>query len=259
MAGEKMTTIDKELIRISRAEEKLRSSAFKDDPKWKALLGNKVPEKVLVNLQSVFKKAFEIIFDKGTVLIEKTYKKEDLEKSFLVRDFAVDLESQKDLFMLNASSEFSSLVSLAASAVEGIGLGALGIGLPDIVLFISVVLRGCYETALCYGFSYDSLEERYFILTVLEGSLLKKEAWETCSKLVDNMMVSLPIPTEEEFQRQIRYTSDAFAMDMLLTKFIQGIPVVGIVGGLSNPLYYRKILSYVRLKYKKRYLLSKKK
>lgn len=73
------------------------------------------------------------------------------------------------------------------------------------------------------------------------------------------MMVSLPIPTEEEFQRQIRYTSDAFAMDMLLTKFIQGIPVVGIVGGLSNPLYYRTILSYVRLKYKKRYLLSKKK
>lgn len=254
-----MTTIDRELMRISRAEEKLRSNAFKDDSKWKALLESKVPEKVLVNLQAVFKKAFEIIFDKGTGLIEKTYKKEELEKGFLVRDYALDLEMrQKDLFMLNASAEMSGLVSLAASAVEGIGLGALGIGLPDIVLFISVVLRGCYETALRYGFSYESPEEKYFILTVLEGSLLKKEAWDTCSSLVDEMMVSLLTPSVEELQSQIRHTSDAFAFDMLLTKFIQGIPLVGIVGGLSNPLYYRKILSYVKLKYKKRYILSKK-
>ena len=224
-----MTTIDRELMRISRAEEKLRSNAFKDDSKWKALLESKVPEKVLVNLQAVFKKAFEIIFDKGTGLIEKTYKKEELEKGFLVRDYALDLEMrQKDLFMLNASAEMSGLVSLAASAVEGIGLGALG------------------------------MEEKYFILTVLEGSLLKKEAWDTCSSLVDEMMVSLPTPAVEELQSQIRHTSDAFAFDMLLTKFIQGIPLVGIVGGLSNPLYYRKILSYVKLKYKKRYILSKK-
>ena len=57
-----MTTIDRELMRISRAEEKLRSNAFKDDSKWKALLESKVPEKVLVNLQAVFKKAFEIHF-----------------------------------------------------------------------------------------------------------------------------------------------------------------------------------------------------
>ena len=34
--------------------------------------------------------------------------------------------------------------------------------------------------------------------------------------------------------------------------------VVGIVGGLSNPVYYNKIMEYVRLKYHKRYLLNKK-
>ena len=88
--------------------------------------------------------------------------------------------------------------------------------------------------------------------------IVEAEAWDTCSSLVDEMMISLPTPSEEELQSQIRHTSDAFAFDMLLTKFIQGIPLVGIVGGLSNPLYYRKILSYVKLKYKKRYILSKK-
>jgi len=45
---------------------------------------------------------------------------------------------------------------------------------------------------------------------------------------------------------------------MILLKFIQGLPVVGVVGGLSNPVYFNKIMEYVRLKYHKRYLLNKK-
>jgi hypothetical protein len=252
------TTVEKELKRLSRAEERLRRRAHQDDFKWKTELEAKIPEKVLVNLQAVFKKAFEIIFDKGTGIIEKTYKKDEIQKDFLVRDYALDLDlNQKDLLMLNANSELSNLVSLVASTVEGVGLGALGVGLPDIVLFVSVILRGCYQTALQYGFSYDTPEEKYFILTVLEGSLLKNELWDTCNDLVNVMLVSPPVPTEEQMAEQLRNTSNAFAMDMLLMKFIQGIPVVGVVGGLANPLYYQRILNYVKLKYRKRYLLTK--
>ena len=46
-----------------------------------------------------------------------------------------------------------------------------------------------------------------------------------------------------------------FALDMLVLKFIQGLPVVGVLGGAANPVYYRKIMRYVQLKYKKRYLI----
>ena len=252
------TTVEKELKRLSRAEERLRRRAHKEDIKWKTELEAKIPEKVLVNLQAVFKKAFEIIFDKGTGIIEKTYKKDEIQKDFLVRDYALDLDlNQKDLLMLNACSELSNLVSLVASTVEGVGLGAFGIGLPDIVLFVSVILRGCYQTVLQYGFSYDTPEEKYFILTVLEGSMLKNELWDTCNDLVNVMLVSPPVPTEEQMAAQLQHTSNAFAMDMLLMKFFQGIPVVGIVGGLANPLYYQRILNYVKLKYRKRYLLAK--
>ena len=112
-------------------------------------------------------------------------------------------------------------------------------------------------TALSYGFAYDTPDEKYFILTVLEGSLLNNEAWDSCNELVDSMMAALPVPGEREMAVQLRHTSDAFAIDMLMAKFIQGIPVAGIAGGLANPLYYRKIMRYVRLKYKKRYLLDK--
>ena len=52
-------------------------------------------------------------------------------------------------------------------------------------------------------------------------------------------------------------TAEAFAVDMLLLKFVQGLPVVGVLGGAGNPIYYRRIMKYVQLKYRKRYLLNK--
>ena len=216
-----------------------------------------MPEKVYESLRVVFRKAFEIIFEKGTGMIEKTYRKEELSKDFRMRDFSIGLNSRKEYFWLNARSDLNSLATLLASAVEGVGLGALGIGMPDIVLFTSVVLRGCYETALRYGFTYDTPEEKYFILTVLEGALLKGEAWDACSERVNALLVSPHIPTEREMKEQLQYTADAFAIDMMVSKFIQGVPVLGVVGGLTNPVYYRKIQQYVRLKYQKRFLMAK--
>lgn len=47
-------------------------------------------------------------------------------------------------------------------------------------------------------------------------------------------------------------------MDMLLLKLIPGLPVVGILGGAANPVYYSKVMKYVQLKYRKRYLLKQK-
>ena len=41
-------------------------------------------------------------------------------------------------------------------------------------------------------------------------------------------------------------------------KFLQGIPVVGAVGGLYDAVYMKRINEYANLKYKKRFLLKKK-
>ena len=93
--------VEKELRRVYRAEEGLRRQAYKDDLKWKTEIESKIPEKVYESLRSVFRKTFEIIFEKGTGIIEKTYNKEDIMKDFLVRDFSVDLDvSSKDYLLL---------------------------------------------------------------------------------------------------------------------------------------------------------------
>ena len=66
-------------------------------------------------------------------------------------------------------------------------------------------------------------------------------------------------PTGEELDRQLRQTAQTFALDMLALKFIQGLPLVGVLGGAANPVYYHRVMRYVQLKYHKRYLYGKRK
>lgn len=40
-------------------------------------------------------------------------------------------------------------------------------------------------------------------------------------------------------------------------KFLQGIPVVGAVGGIYDAVYMKRITEYANLKYKKRFLMKK--
>ena len=53
---------------------------------------------------------------------------------------------------------------------------------------------------------------------------------------------------------EIRNTSKVLSQAMLTTKFIQGLPIVGVIGGVINFTVINKISSYSKLKYKKRYL-----
>lgn len=253
------TPIEKELDFIARKEAKLTKQAQQyQAARWKENLEQKIPPKVYTNLQVAFCKAFELIFERGTALIEKTYSKNEMELDFQVHDYAVELKGgKKELRQLKTSIGRGNLVNMAASTVEGIGLGALGIGLPDIALFLSVILKGTYETAVQYGFSYDTPQEKLFILKLLEASMRRGGQWIPCNAEVDSFFVPGGVWMETKLQEQIRKTADAFAVDMLPAKFVQGIPVAGILGGISNPVYYRRILSYVQLKYQKRYLLQK--
>ena len=156
--------------------------------------------------------------------------------------------------MRNSASR-SNLTNMAIATVEGMGLGALGIGIPDIVLFITVLLRGVYETALSYGYRYDTSAEQLLILKMMEASLTVGDEGELLDNAVDRMLIHMPTAADKaELDGQMQKTATAFAVDMLFLKFVQGLPVVGLLGGAANPVYYRKVLRYVELKYRKRYL-----
>ena len=251
--------LNKEFGAVQRQEDRLMKAAVKASaPGWKTALEQKVPEKVYTGLNSAFCKAFSIVFQYGRKILEMTFKKQTLSENHAFRDAAFQIRgSRKDMKQMHKSAKKSSQLNIVLTTVEGIGLGALGVGMPDIVLFLTTVLRGVYETALHYGFGYESRFEQMLILKMMAASLSTGEDWFRRNKEVNDWLMKQEQEiSDEEFQAQMQATSDVFAVDMLLLKFIQGLPVVGILGGAANPLYYNKILRYVQVKYRKRYLLT---
>ena len=280
----KRAALEKEYASVLKKETQLKQSAMKTTaPRWKTDLEKKVPEKVYRSLETAFSKAFSVVFTQGVGVIEKTYNRQNLEETHSVQDYAVQVKGgRKELKQVKRNAGRSGLTNTALTTVEGIGLGALGIGLPDIVVFVGMLLKGVYETALSYGFAYDTPEERLFILRMMETALTKGPDFAVKNARVDGMIEDedslkkkiyeqiryyattsvarrieeMPQTGEDELQAQIQKTGSAFAVDMLLLKFVQGFPLVGILGGAANPVYYNKVMRYVQLKYQKRYLLA---
>ena len=252
-------TLNKEFKALQRREDKLMAAAVKARrPGWKKTLEEKVPEKVYTGLNSAFGKGFSLVFQHGRKAIELTYKKEKLTQNHMAHDAEFQSSgNRKEMKQIHKTAQKSNNLNIVMTTVEGIGLGALGVGMPDIVLFLTTVLRGVYETALHYGFEYESRFEQMLILKMMAASLSSGKDWFHRNKEVNDWILKGACQISEEvFQTQIQDTASVFAVDMLLLKFIQGLPVVGILGGAANPLYYRKIMQYTQLKYKRRYLLN---
>lgn len=250
--------IEKELKAVKRQEAALHHAAVASKvPEWKLSLMDKIPQKVSENLEKAFCKAFAAVFEKGSNIIEKTYHPDTIRKDFAIREFAFQVRSdRKSLKKIQGDAKAANRRNLAITSVEGIGLGAFGIGLPDLVVFVGVLLKGIYEVALRYGFDYDSQKEQYFILKLMETSMLKGKEWEDANAAIDRWISGETAVSfrKEEVNEQLNRTAGVFAADMLLFKFIQGLPVAGVIGGAGNPFYYKKVLTYAELKYRKRYL-----
>lgn len=83
-----------------------------------------------------------------------------------------------------------------------------------------MLLRGVYETALYFGFSYDTPEERFFILCLLEASVSRGEQWAENNARVDRLIYTLVqkkelTVSEEDLEAQIQAAGNAFSLDML--------------------------------------------
>lgn len=251
--------IEKEWKRLIKLEEKfINHNVEKKEKEWQNKLEKFVPEKLSGTLNTAFYKAFELIFEKGTGVIEKTYNKEKREQDYKINEYAAELKNNRKMMkVFGKQAKASQNLNMAISAAEGIGMGAVGAGLPDIPVFLGVLLKSIYETALIYGFTYDTEQEQIFILKMIETALAhENELLESNAEL--NKWIETPHLFEISKTEQIKRTSDALANEMLYLKFVQGIPIVGIAGGLSDVVYQKKITDYAQMKYKRRFLIRKK-
>ena len=62
--------------------------------------------------------------------------------------------------------------------------------------------------------------------------------------------------SEDEVGEQLCAAASALADELLFLKFVQGIPIVGVVGGLSNPVILNRIRRFALQNYQYRMLQS---
>lgn len=245
---------EKTEARIIAASEKKQSSGLVKK------IDEKIPAGLKEKLEWAFYQGFRFVFDKGTAVIEKTCAAEKRKLEYDVHDYGFEKQqNKKALRSVTREADKSTAANMGIAAAEGSILGLLGIGLPDIPIFIGVLLKGIYETALSYGFKYDTSQERYYILLLIEAAFtdgkLKRE-YDTKLECVA-LGLEQGDNSENSLDAQMKETASVMATQMLCLKFIQGIPIVGIIGGAANVVYLNKVMKYARIKYKKRYLCKK--
>ncbi|MBQ7926718.1 MAG: EcsC family protein [Lachnospiraceae bacterium] len=247
--------LEKEWLRLLKQEQSyMKKSMEKKDSKLNLFLAGKVPEKLQGTLDNAFSKAFYVVFEKGTGVIEKTYRKEDTEKTYQINEYASRVrEDRKSLKAFSKKAAGSCTGNLVLSGVSGIGLGALGIGLPDIVLFTGLVLKSVYQIALNYGFDYMAEKEKLFILVLIQGALAHGEELLIINGKINQYIEKGDWGPTDSLEEGIRTTAGFLSKELLYMKFLQGIPIAGVVGGAYDVIYLKQIVKYAELKYRRRF------
>ncbi len=256
---QKKAPLEKEWELLMKEERKfLLSRAEKKDSFLNQKLDQLVPDQLQDTLNTAFAKAFGLIFDKGTGVIEKTYHKDELERNFQINQFASDIrKDRKSLKKFSKKAKQYGNVNMLVSGAAGIGMGVLGVGIPDIPVFIGMVLRSVYEIALNYGYRYDTPEEQYFILLLIETAVSHGRELIERNREVDDYIKTEEMPDPYNREVQIKLTSSMLSKELLYMKFLQGVPVVGAVGGAYDVIYLKQITEYANIKYKRRFLTKK--
>lgn len=253
------SALEKERAKVEKDEVAFISKQLnKEDTKLNKFLEDKVPAGLQNTLDTAFAKAFHMVFEKGTDLIEKTYKKDELEKDYKINAYAASVkESKKTLRAFSKKASGSGKSNLLISGVSGIGMGVLGVGIPDIVVFTSLMLRSVYEIGLNYGFDYKSTEEKKFILLLIQGAVSHDTKLLKINHELNYFIEHGTFESAIYLEECIKETAACLSKELLYMKFLQGIPVVGAVGGAYDVVYMKQVNKYAQLKYRRRFYVGK--
>lgn len=253
---EKLTPLQKEWEKLVKQETVyIQKRMEKTDSKLNRLLGKKVPSNLQGTLDKAFSKAFYVVFEKGTGVIEKTYNRDDLQKTYQINEYAAKVRgNRKSLKTFSKKASGAGNLNLVISGVSGIGLGVLGIGLPDIVLFTGLMLKSIYEIALNFGFDYQDEKEKRFILLLIQGALAYGSDLVKIDTEINFYIKNGTYYNPVDVDGSIKEAASGLSKELLYMKFLQGIPIVGAAGGAYDAVYMKKVVKYAEMKYRRRFL-----
>lgn len=252
------TVLQKEIDRLRRAERHfLRNQLNREPTKLDLFLEDKVPEKLEATLDKAFAKAFHLIFSKGSSIISKTFSMDKL-----IDEFEADSANLEEIGGGRQMRKFKRRATATGTAhtifstLTGAALGFVGGTIPDIVLFITLLLRNIYKISMKYGYAFDTEEEQKFILRVITAAVQDGDDMIRANKDVNRLIREGLSSDDSTVDERIKEAAVALAHALLLMKFLQKIPVVGVIGGASDFIYMERISDYAVLKYQRRFLID---
>ena len=244
-------TYNREYKALKKKEQKyLKKQSMSSDHFINRKLTGKVEPKLEQTLNTAFQKAFTLVFDKGVGIIQKTYNANKIKEKHNSIDSKL---TRKNIRKQINVSKSSNIKNLAITSISSTTLGILGIGIPDIFLFTALIIKNLQEISLSYGIDFNNEKEKYFMLMIIEGALSHESIYEINEK-IDSIIES---DYSYDIDFQIKQTSKTLASELLYLKFIQGIPIVGIISGFYDSKYMNQISKYANLKYQLRFLKNK--
>ena len=255
---------DRQLNEICLKETQLFANCLKEDAPSTGLMAKveaRIPPKLVASMDEAFYLAFQMLFEKGTRLLRLTFSEKRLRAERFIREYYLKEDPNDErILSFHKSARVGGVVNTVLATVEGFVMGLFGMGLPDIPILMSLLLRTVYTTALRYGYRFDNPRERYFILLVLSAALTKGVQRREYSRKADEVGQAIDSGVRLNFNldEQMRETAKALARSMIAVKFIQTTSIIGVVGSLQNFSASRKVAVMANLKYQKRFLLRKK-
>ncbi|MGI6180721.1 MAG: EcsC family protein [Agathobaculum sp.] len=243
------------LERLKRQDRRAAERYEKAKPPAFASVQQKIPDGLREKLETAFCKGFRLVFEKGEGVIGRTYDADQLRAEYERCSAAVDAKATgASLRRLRRGARSAVRGGTGIALAEGAALGAFGVGLPDIPLFLGGLLRGLYRIALSYGFDCSSDRERCYLLLLIAVSLSKGEARERFAAAADAAACGAAGLSLDECMDA---AAGCLAEQLLTAKFIQGLPIVGVAGGLQNVPVYRRITACAARAYERRWLLDR--
>lgn len=238
---------------IKKEQKFLNKCSLQKDNIINQKLKNKVNDNLEKTLNTAFEKAFNIVFKKGEKIIEKTYDAQKIKDQHTLNKLQLENSpSKKTLKKYIKAPNASCSKNLLITGISSSALGLLGIGIPDIPLFISLIIKNLQEISLSYGFDFKEDKEKYLMLLIIEGALSHDNIHRINKKI--NAFIEKETPFD--LDQQISQTSKRLSKELLYLKFLQGIPIVGTITGIYDSKYMKQISDYAKLKYQYRFLIN---
>ena len=103
------------------------------------------------------------------------------------------------------------------------------------------------------SFDYDTEREKIFLLKLIRTAVSSGEDLLEENRAIGKMICGMD-NEHNSIEEEMQKTSYALSERLLYMKFVQGIPIVGVIGGLSDYTVMKDITKYARLVYRKRFL-----